>query len=385
MHAWTFVALAFGSAAAADDFAATAPQPTDEPAIAAFAALGAKYEDAPATCDGGRPQAAETAASATPPADRVAWIAQQVGTRALRFAPSGEGFHSHGSFFVTAPGARYFYKQVPLAGGPEGAAERARVVANNLEAAQLGFGAEVVAHEEAAGALLLAFVEGEVGSEAPDAVARFRLPTLKTLRELHRTTAAGTEMASDSVTQHGRCNALHMRAATVADASPRLLARAVTVCHAATARLAAMPRPSTRVHNDPNPRNLVLARGVVHLLDWDTLSWGDPLHDLALYALQHSIEVKDLPALLVDYQADEEGLDRLQLYLARLHAQRYLTLLVGMRWDEPQARCRQLQAYADFLRDDAESFLGAHEKTRADGADEEWVGAAPGVPGLEAL
>lgn len=385
MNAWTLCALVCGSVAAAGHTHARPREILGRPAAHAGTFSGHDLDDARGFADGKQQRTADGAEAAGPPADRVAWLVQQLGTDALRFRPSGDGFHSHGSFFVATPAARYFYKQVPLGPGPDGATVRARVFANNAEAAQLGFGAEVVAQDEASGALLLAFVDGEVGSEIPDAVARFRLPTLKTLRELHQTTAAGTGVVNDAVAQHGRCNALHLRAAAVADASPPLLARAVTLCHAATARLAAMPRPLARVHNDLHPRNLVLARGVVHLLDWDTLGWGDPLHDLALYALQHSIEANELLPLLVDYQADEDGLDRLQLYLTRLHAQRYLTLLVGMPWDQPEVRHRQLTAYEAFLHADADLFLEGETKVVPDGVDDEAVGAAPGVPGLDAL
>lgn len=319
----------------------------------AWGAVAAAAEALRGSATSGAVEAPASTSKPTPTPRLQAWCVHQLGTACLTFVPAGHGHNSASAWIVQAPSGRYFYKATGLDGVD---AAFVRTVANNVRAAELGFGPAVAGVDEDGGGLLLAFVEGELGQASPEAIAAFRRPALAALHQLHAATSTGRDVPDDAAEAHAACRALH-RAADATGRAPGWTTLAARLCHGTTVALQRVRRPLGQLHNDPNPRNMVRQGPVVHLLDWDSLGYGDPLQDVALYALEHGLDVSDLPALLEDYQGDTDGLDRLQLYLARLHARRLLTLVVGMPWDVAEAQATHLAHYADLLARD-ELVLG---------------------------
>jgi thiamine kinase-like enzyme len=169
--------------------------------------------------------------------------------------------------------------------------DRAAEHAASCVAAELGLAPEVVAFVEPEGYLVTRYVEGEVGRVDVKEVGA-------ALRCLHDGPALPSRFDSFRVVEIYRATALERGAAT-----PPAYDRAKEVADRIERRRAGVaPRPC---HNDLLNANFIAGGGRLWIVDWEYAGMGDPLFDLANFAVNHSLDEDGERALLAAYGSDD--------------------------------------------------------------------------------
>jgi len=169
--------------------------------------------------------------------------------------------------------------------------DRAAEHAASCVAAELGLAPEVVAFVEPEGYLATRYVEGEVGRVDIDRVGAL-------LRRLHGGPALPSRFDSFRVVEIYRATALE-RGGVV----PPAYARAKELADRIERRRAGVaPCPC---HNDLLNANFIAGGGRLWIVDWEYAGMGDPLFDLANFAVNHELDEDGERALLAAYGTDE--------------------------------------------------------------------------------
>ena len=218
--------------------------------------------------------------------------------------------------------------------------DRAAEHAASCVAAELGLAPEVVAFVEPEGYLVTRYVEGEVGRVDVKEVG-------VALRRLHDGPALPSRFDSFRVVEVYRATALERGAAT-----PPAYDRAKEVADRIERRRAGVaPRPC---HNDLLNANFIAGGGRLWIVDWEYAGMGDPLFDLANFAVNHSLDEDGERALLAAYGSDDH--DALVLM-------RFMSDFREAMWGVVQ----QVVSELDFdFADYAERHFGRLERTAAE-------------------
>jgi thiamine kinase-like enzyme len=209
--------------------------------------------------------------------------------RPARVEPLGGGITNH-NFKVSFDGEAFVLriggKDTELLG-----IDRTAEHAASRVAAELGLAPEVVAFVEPEGYLVTRYVEGEVGRVDVDEVGA-------ALRRLHDGPALPSRFDSFRVVEVYCATALERGAA-----APPAYERAKEVADRIERRRAGVaPRPC---HNDLLNANFIAGGGRLWIVDWEYAGMGDPVFDLANFAVNHELDEGGGRKLLAAYGSDE--------------------------------------------------------------------------------
>jgi thiamine kinase-like enzyme len=180
----------------------------------------------------------------------------------------------------------------------------------SLAAAAAGVAPEVVAFVEPEGYLVTRFVEG-----APVPVEEMRRP------ERLAAVVAALHRFHDGAPVPGRFDAFRVVEAYEATAAERGVAvppeyaRAKALADAIERRLD--PRPLRPCHNDLLNANFIGDGGRLWIVDWEYAGMGDPLFDLANFAVNHELDAAGDDELLRAYSGELRAEERRDLRLLR--------------------------------------------------------------------
>jgi thiamine kinase-like enzyme len=209
--------------------------------------------------------------------------------RGARVEPLGGGITNH-NFKVSLGGEAFVLriggKDTELLG-----IDRAAEHAASRVAAELGLAPEVVAFVEPEGYLVTRYVEGEVGRVDVEQVGA-------ALRRLHDGPALPSRFDSFRVVEIYRATALE-RGGSVPPAYERAKELAGRI---ERRRAGVAPRPC---HNDLLNANFIAGGARLWIVDWEYAGMGDPLFDLANFAVNHELDEDGERALLAAYGSDD--------------------------------------------------------------------------------
>ena len=134
-------------------------------------------------------------------------------------------------------------------------------------------------------------------------------------------------------------------------------------------RMATLPAyQESFLHGDMNGCNTIYTSQKVWFIDWGSSRIGDPMAELANYAVHMHCTMRDMPEIWRIYYASITGsqmmtdntsieahpdFKRAQLHIAINHVRSYAMHAVGMPWHKPECRDDDLAKLARLIQEDA--------------------------------
>jgi thiamine kinase-like enzyme len=272
-------------------------------------------------------------------------------------APGPRGYNSVDSFFVTHQQQR-FHLKILRTQTPEQSSKAQQELRSAQTAADLDLAPGVWSDAADNALLLTRFVDG-VSIESADVPAQtVRAAAAQALRTLHNATQTDAVGHIDGARLLARLEsiraAIALRDTLAQNASEQdaMLACYWRWAEHVSAQLDGMPHPISLCHLDMQVGNLLWDGRRLWLLDWGEAALSDPINDYVDFAFNQGMDLRQLVQMLRDSDFDDQAITRGIYRMAWAHVRRYYTLTLGMRWDRPEDRDKNLTALRGMIAQD---------------------------------